>query len=134
MTASWSIDADGYFMGVALADKLLAEGRHVTLVTPFERVAPYTFFTDEGPGIRSLLTTTDVECGTGPRNRRGAPGGGLAVHCSSGWRRLGRDAVLLVTQRLSDDHLYRELSPARETPRPRGSPGSTASATALRRG
>jgi NADH:flavin oxidoreductases, Old Yellow Enzyme family len=34
------LDADGYFMAVSLAEKLADAGRQVTLVTPFDKVAP----------------------------------------------------------------------------------------------
>ena len=48
-------DADGYFMGVGMAEKLLREGHDVTYVTPFEKVAPFTEKTLEAPRLNRTL-------------------------------------------------------------------------------
>lgn len=104
-------DGEGYFMGVSLAERLAREGRSVTYVTQHSEVAPHTTFTHEGPGIRKLLRQLNVECVTGHVITEVRPGG-VAGHpllqpqAGVDW---DVDSVVLVTQRLSDDHLYREL-------------------------
>src|SRR4029453_17172519 len=54
------LDADGYFMGVSLAEMLADRGKSVTLVTPFDRVAPYTDFTLEGPNLRRMMHEKNI--------------------------------------------------------------------------
>ena len=49
------LDSDGYFMAVSLAEMLADRGKSVTLVTLFDRVAPYTDFTLEGPNLRRMM-------------------------------------------------------------------------------
>ena len=49
------LDSDGYFMATSLAQMLAERGHGVTIVTPFEKVAPYTDWTLEGPNLRRML-------------------------------------------------------------------------------
>jgi dimethylamine/trimethylamine dehydrogenase len=102
-------DADGYFMAAGLAERLRAEGHDVEIVTPHERLAPVCDETLEGALLREHLHRLGV------RSRTGAiltavEQGRLAASTEFGEPfELEADAVVLVTQRLSDDALYREL-------------------------
>ncbi len=104
-------DVDGYFMGVGLAQKLHADGYEVTLVTPHSQIAPYTFFTLEGwqlnrdlhaQGIRLVAEhlVTGIEAGKVT---------GCHVFATSRPVSWVADAVVLVTQRVSDDAIFRQL-------------------------
>ncbi len=56
------LDSDGYFMAVSLAELLADRGKRVTLITLFDRVAPYTDFTLEGPNLRRMLREKGIAC------------------------------------------------------------------------
>ena len=103
-------DAEGYFTAAGLAEKLAGEGYDVELVTCLERIAPVTDETLEGPMLRQHLHDVGV------RQRAGF----LAAEIGEGFVRgtdefgepleLDADAIVLVTQRLSDEALYLELA------------------------
>ena len=54
------LDSDGYFMAVSMAEKLADSGRQVTLITPFDRVAPYTDLTLEGANLRRMMREKNI--------------------------------------------------------------------------
>ncbi|HLM92485.1 MAG TPA: FAD-dependent oxidoreductase [Gaiellaceae bacterium] len=103
-------DAEGYFTAAGLAEKLAAEGHEVELATCLERIAPVTDETLEGPMLRQHLHDVGV------RQRAGF----LAAEMGEGFIRgtdefgepveLEADAVVLATQRLSNESLYLELA------------------------
>ena len=104
-------DCDGYFMGVSLAEKLALDGKRVTLVTPHAIAGPYLAHTAEIAHVHRVLhglgveTVTDhvvtaVEPGRVAGHRFSIPGSAVA------WE---ADSVVLVTQRVSTDAVYREL-------------------------
>jgi len=103
-------DAEGYFTAAGLAEKLVGEGHDVELVTCLERIAPVTDETLEGPMLRQHLHDVGV------RQRAGF----LAAEIGEGFVRgtdefgepleLEADAVVLATQRLSNEALYLELA------------------------
>ena len=103
-------DAEGYFVAAGLAEKLVEEGYDVELATCLERIAPVTDETLEGPMLRQHLH----DIGVGQR------AGFLASEMGEGFMRgtdefgepaeLETDAVVLVTQRLSNEALYLELA------------------------
>jgi dimethylamine/trimethylamine dehydrogenase len=102
-------DGEGYFTAAGIAEKLAADGLSVELATSLERIAPYCDETLEGPMLRQHLHRVGVAQRRGfvlaaiePGRVTGADEFGEAVE-------LDVDAVVLVTQRLSDDALYREL-------------------------
>jgi dimethylamine/trimethylamine dehydrogenase len=108
-------DCEMYFTGVGLAEKLVREGKKVMYVTPFDGVAPYTRYTLEYPRLsRSLRelgvdvvlehVLVSVEPDTAP----------LADIWTDEEKVVDADTVVLVTQRISDDSLYRELSDDQE--------------------
>jgi dimethylamine/trimethylamine dehydrogenase len=108
-------DADGYFMAAGLAEKLVAEGHSVELVTPHERIAPICDETLEGPLLRRHLYEIGVHGRTGTTLTGMEPGHVTAVDEFGEAVELDADAVVLVTQRRSDDALYRELKAGAET-------------------
>lgn len=59
------LDADGYFMAISISERLADLGHEVTLVTPFDRVAPYTDFTLEGPNLRRMMREKSIAALTG---------------------------------------------------------------------
>jgi dimethylamine/trimethylamine dehydrogenase len=101
-------DCDGYFMGSSLAQKLALEGKRVTLVTPHATAAPFCFLTGEGFELAKELAHVGVEVAaahTVSEVRQGhvvASHGGETVEWET-------DSLVLVTQRVSEDALYREL-------------------------
>jgi dimethylamine/trimethylamine dehydrogenase len=104
-------DADGYYMGASLAEKLARDGRQVTLVTPFADVAPYMVYTLEHDRQVRLLHHLGVTTVTGHLVTSLEPGlavghRGLAEWLPVTWE---ADAVVLATMRRSEDRLFREL-------------------------
>ena len=103
------LDLEGYFTGAGIAEQLTRDGHQVELVTCFDAVAPYCDQTLEGYRLRNRLH----ELGIG--THRGVlpvevSAAGLVGEAEFGRRlELDADAVVLVTQRISDDALHREL-------------------------
>jgi dimethylamine/trimethylamine dehydrogenase len=102
-------DGDGYFMGPDLAEKLAQDGARVEFVTSFHEVAPFCHDTLEQDLLRRRLHEAGV------RMQRGVVVEEVEIGLVRGrdefeepWE-LAADAVVLVTQRISDDALYREL-------------------------
>jgi dimethylamine/trimethylamine dehydrogenase len=102
-------DTDGYFMGVSLAEKLALEGRRVSYVTPLGNAAPYMFFTGEGVRMNVRLRELGVQVFPSHLVTAIEAGRIEGSHVYEGPLEWDADAVVLVTQRISDDSLYREL-------------------------
>ncbi len=104
-------DCETYFMGVGMAEKLIREGHEVTYVTPLEAIAPYTHYTLEFPRLNRTLRQLGVQIVLEHVLVNVAPG---TATVSEVWteeeREIPFDTVVLVTQRISDDALYRELT------------------------
>jgi dimethylamine/trimethylamine dehydrogenase len=105
-------DTDGYFMGVSMAQRLAREGKQVSYVTPFETIAPFTEFTLEHAGLNAALRADGVKISTGHFLSQLSEG---TATVSDRWdqaatREVSIDSVVLVTQRRSEDSLYRELA------------------------
>jgi dimethylamine/trimethylamine dehydrogenase len=105
-------DADGYFTAPAVAELLAGEGYQVALVTCHEQVSPFAAETledqltrrrlhDLGVAVHRSVTATAIE-----------PDALIAEDEFSGPLRLACDGVVLVTQRVSEDALWRELEGA----------------------
>jgi dimethylamine/trimethylamine dehydrogenase len=105
------VDNDGYYMGVSLAEKLGAEGKQVTIMTHLAHHAPYMHFTLEAPNMHRRLHQLKVEMVTYQMPTQIGNGGLTSAHVYdeehlTEWE---ADAVVLVTQRRSNEALYREL-------------------------
>jgi dimethylamine/trimethylamine dehydrogenase len=103
-------DAEGYFTAAGLAERLAGEGYDVELATCLERIAPVTDETLEGPMLRQHLHDVGI------RQRAGFLASEIADGVVRGTDEFGEsleleaDAVVLVTQRLSNEALYFELA------------------------
>jgi dimethylamine/trimethylamine dehydrogenase len=104
-------DTDGYYMAASLAEKFVNEGRAVTIVTPHPDAAHFMKFTTEllkmnkrlrELGIRIKLNTVLQEVASQHLTLRDIWGTGPE-------ETMGYDALVLVTQRNSNNRLYREL-------------------------
>ncbi len=102
-------DAEGYFMAAGLAEKLAADGLSVVIAAPHERIAPVCDETLEGPLLRQHLHELGIRQRPGTMLTAIEPGSVAAVDEFGEPFVVEADAVVLVTQRVSDDHLYREL-------------------------
>jgi dimethylamine/trimethylamine dehydrogenase len=108
-------DAEGYFMAAGLAEKLAADGFSVEIATPHERVAPVCDETLEGPLLREHLHGLGIGQRPGTMLTGIEPGRVTATDEFGEALELEADAVVLVTQRLSDDALYLELKAGADT-------------------
>ena len=125
-------DDDHYYMGGALAELLVSEGRRVSLVTPSARVSEWADHTMEQERIQGRL----MELGVEPLTSKGllrAEAGGVQLGCTYTGREsdLECDALLLVTSRLPNDELAQTLAGAGGSVRAVGdaySPGTIAAA------
>jgi dimethylamine/trimethylamine dehydrogenase len=105
-------DCEGYYMGAGIAEKLALDGYKVELVTPLEVIAPFCDETLEGPLLRKRLHDRGVGLHTG-RTIEAIDSGGATGETDAGAQfELETDAVVLVTQRLSNEALYLELRAA----------------------
>src|SRR5204862_6613816 len=104
------VDCEGYFTAAGLAELLRGEGYEVTFVTPYDVVAPTCDQTLEGLRLRRHLHEVGVDLRPGLTPAEVLPGG-LRVQNGVGREsEIEADATVLVTQRMSDDALYRELT------------------------
>jgi dimethylamine/trimethylamine dehydrogenase len=102
-------DGEGYFTAAGLAEKLAREGYSVELVTCLDKIAPVCDETLEGPQLRQHLHDSGIGQRAGVM-LTGIEAGRLAATDEFGENfELEADAVVLVTQRLSDEELYLEL-------------------------
>ncbi len=107
-------DTDGYFVGPGMAELLALEGFEVNLVTCFEQVAPLCVETLEGPLLRDRLHDVGVQFQRSTQILGYGAGSALARSEFGDLLTLETDALVLVTQRVSDDRLYAEVAAARE--------------------
>ena len=126
------VDCEGYFTGAGMAELLRGEGHEVALVTPFEQAVHVCDQTLEGRGCAATCTswasTLHRSVTVTAVTAAGLDG---AASSTQPWQ-LEADAVVLVTQRVSDDALWRALAADPEALGARGSRASTGSATASR--
>jgi dimethylamine/trimethylamine dehydrogenase len=103
-------DDDHYYLGGVLAELLAAEGKRVTLVTPAPRVSEWSVNTMEHERIHRRLVEAGIELATA--QALAAVEGGTARLVDVYTRRereLPLDGLVLVTARLPNDALAREL-------------------------
>jgi len=102
-------DCEGYFLGAGLAELLREEGHDVVLVTPHDQVALICGETLERLRIRRRLHEIGVQMMTETSLESLEPGLALGLGLWGEPVRLEADGIVLVTQRISQDRLYREL-------------------------
>lgn len=100
-------DTDGYLVGPAIAEQLAGEGFAVDYVSPFKSVAPSAWSLDGGilrRHLRALGVREHLETRVLAVSRAG-------VEIADPFDELATldAAIVLVTQRLSEDGLYRDL-------------------------
>jgi dimethylamine/trimethylamine dehydrogenase len=106
------VDNDGYYAGVSIAEKLATDGKKVTLMTHLGHIAPYMHFTLEAPNQHRKLHKLGVEIVTYHLPTKIEQG---TVYSAHGYDEEGHehawevDGVVLVTQRRSNEALYRAL-------------------------
>ena len=106
-------DDDHYYMGGVLAELLADAGCRVTLATPAALVSSWTAYTLEQGRIQRRLMEKGVRLETQKVLREIGEGTAVLTHTISGAEtELACDGVVLVTDRLPNDALYRELKPA----------------------
>jgi dimethylamine/trimethylamine dehydrogenase len=103
------IDNDGYFMAASLAEKLALEGKAVTILTQFAALAPFMRYTGEQSAMRRKLADLSVTVLPETIATGVSPGTVQARHAVEGESEIETDAVVVATQRKSNDGLYREL-------------------------
>jgi dimethylamine/trimethylamine dehydrogenase len=102
-------DAEGYFVGPGIAELLANDGFEVDLVTSLEIVSPISDLTLEGPMLRQHLHEAGVTMHRGVTILQAEPGRLSGEdEFEEPWA-METDSVVLVTQQVSDDELYREL-------------------------
>ena len=106
-------DDDHYYMGGALAELLADAGCRVTLATPAALVSSWTEYTLEQERIQRRLMEKGARLETQKILREIGEDTAVLAHTISGEETtLPCDGVVLVTDRLPNDALYRELKPA----------------------
>jgi len=104
-------DDDHYFMGGALAERLAGEGRAVTLVTPGAVASGWTQMTDEQGYVQARLIEAGIRI-VPLRTLAAVREGEIATACLYTGREEATacGGLVLVTGRLAEDRLYRELT------------------------
>ena len=103
-------DDDHYYMGSVIAEKLAANGAKVTLVTPSAYIAEWTMNTLEQPYIYAKLIELGVSFKLSAAVGSIDAGGVNLVNVHGGPAiEVKTDAVVMVTSRLPNDSLYREI-------------------------
>jgi dimethylamine/trimethylamine dehydrogenase len=103
-------DTDGYYMGATMAERLAADDKAVTYVTPFDSMAPYMRFTLEEQRQYQRLVELGVDIVPQTLVLAAEPGRAqLLQHFSGNEREIEIDSIMVVTQRNSRSALYDEL-------------------------
>ena len=106
-------DDDHYYMGGVLAELLAQNGGTVSLITPAPMVSYWTQFTLEQERIEARVMGLGVKLFTRHNLASIKPGSvSLSSIFNAAQSELECTAVLLVTDRVSNDTLYHELAPA----------------------
>lgn len=104
-------DCEGYFMGVSLAEKTALEGKKVTLITPMEVPGPYLRWTEEHREMMKTLFGLEVKIVSGHTIDSITPEGlyGRSMEHAELTASWPADTTVLVTQRVPNTQLYRDL-------------------------
>jgi len=108
-------DDDHYYMGSVLAELLVKDGYHVTLVTPSVEVANWTRNTMEQHKIQARLLELGVEIVTS-HGVVSADTESMVLRCAYTGRDSERasSALVLATSRLPNDQVYLDLTARRD--------------------
>ncbi len=108
-------DDDLYYMGGALAEKLVKEGCDVVLVTPSNQVSPWCGYTSEQSRVQRRIIELGIEIIT-THGLSAYDGKTATLSCVYTGRERATQApsLVLVTARDPDDGLYYELKDAME--------------------
>ncbi len=103
-------DEDGYYMGGVIAERLIAAGLAVTLVTPSDSVSPWAGKTAERWRIRTHLMRLGVDLELA-QVLVSFDGRAATLSCAYSGREKAVQvaSVVMVTQRRPEDALYRDL-------------------------
>jgi dimethylamine/trimethylamine dehydrogenase len=109
--ATLVFDDDHYYMGSTIAERLCLEGLSVTLVTPAALVGAWSVYTAEQHRTQARLIDLGVDIVTN-HVLTSFDGGEATLSCVFSGRTTGKSvqSLVLVTARLPDDALYRELA------------------------
>jgi dimethylamine/trimethylamine dehydrogenase len=107
-------DGEGYYVAPGLAEKLAADGYEVELATCLHEVAPFCYETLEQDLLRQRMHAAGIRERTGVLLMSIAPGRVEARDEFGEPLVLDADAVVLCTQRLSNEGLYLELAGDKE--------------------
>jgi dimethylamine/trimethylamine dehydrogenase len=102
-------DGDGYYMAPGLAEKLAADGYEVELVTSHHEIAPFCYETLEQDLLRRRMHDAGIRQHAGVLVTRMEPGRVEGIDEFEEEMSFEADAVVLCTQRVSDEALYLEL-------------------------
>ena len=103
-------DCDGYFVAAGMAERFARAGKSVTYVTPFDSLAPYTHYTLEAPRLNRVFHSLGITMLKERVLTEVRQGSATVVDgYGEGSDDLEVDGVVVVTQRNSDDALYRAL-------------------------
>ena len=103
-------DDDHYYMGVVVAERLVAAGVSVGFVTPEDRVAAWADYTGEQTRSQRRLIEAGVDIVTA-HGLTAFDGAEAVLQCAytGRQRRMAADAVVMVTARTPNDGLFRAL-------------------------
>jgi dimethylamine/trimethylamine dehydrogenase len=110
-------DDDGYIMAGLIAEALAAKGLETVLMTPYTMVSPWTENTLEQTAIQRRVLEAGVTLAPG-RQLVALARGGTRHACAFTGREEAFEAaaVVLVTSRISNDGLWRELEAREDAP------------------
>jgi dimethylamine/trimethylamine dehydrogenase len=125
-------DDDHYYLGGVIAELLVREGYSVALVTPAATVSSWTSNTLELDRIQRRMLEIDVELHLS-MTVSGTTAGGPILECihTGRQRHLAADSLVMVTSRLPNDALARDLRAVETTWHSHGLLSVTALADAL---
>ena len=103
-------DGEGYYVAPGLAEKLVEDGYEVELATCLHEVAPFCYETLEQDLLRQRMHAAGIRERTGVLFTSIAPGRVEARDEFGEPLVLDADAVVLCTQRISNERLYLELA------------------------
>ena len=103
-------DAEGYFVGVGVAQALAREGFEVEIVTPFGTLTPLSDETLEGPEVRRSVHDDGIRVRRDSVVTAIEPGRIEVVDPFGAATTIETDAIVLCTQRAAIDGLYHELA------------------------